>query len=180
MKSLCGFAIASILLCQTAYPEDLLRIPATSYAVEDQLTGIKVTVLIGDFQISPTEVTQREFREIMNYNPSFYKGEDRPVENVTWWEAIRYCNLRSLKERLEPCYNLATGECDLSKNGYRLPTDTEWSYASGPETDIDPGKIHQHANIGSKDTKHAELLIKAIKEVGTKRVASYQPNRFGL
>jgi pimeloyl-ACP methyl ester carboxylesterase len=180
MKSFCGFVIASILLCQTAYPEDLLRIPATSYEVEDQLTGIKVTVLISDFQISPTEVTQREFREIMNYNPSVYRGQDRPAENVTWWEAIRYCNLRSLKEGLEPCYNLATGECDLSKNGYRLPTDAEWSYASGPSTDIDPEKIHQYANIGSKDTKRAELLIKAINEAGTKRVASYQPNRFGL
>jgi len=57
----------------------------------------------------------------MAYNPSFHRGPDLPVENLTWWEAIRYCNLRSIRENLEPCFNLATGSCDLRKNGYRLP-----------------------------------------------------------
>ena len=46
----------------------------------------------------------------MGYNPSYHRGPDLPVENVTWWEAIRYCNLRSITENLEPCFNLTSND----------------------------------------------------------------------
>lgn len=181
MKS--SFALAVILgLCcgRIACPDNLVRIPATSYQFDDQLTGIKVTVSIGEFLMSTTEVTQKDFREVMQYNPSVYKGDDRPVENVSWWEAIRYCNLRSVKEQLQPCYNLATGECDRTRNGYRLPTGAEWDYAYGSPPSLDPKKIHEYANIGTTDTTHAELLVTSVTEGGTKKAGSYPPNRFGL
>ena len=100
-------------------------IPAASYRIVDGITGIEVDVQVSEFIISKTEVTQREFLEIMQYNPSYHQGPEYPVENISWWESIRYCNLRSIKEGLPPCYNLSTGEFDLSRNGYRLPTDAE-------------------------------------------------------
>jgi hypothetical protein len=96
------------------------------------------------------------------------------VENVSWWEAIRYCNLRSLREGLEPCYNLATGDCDFSRNGYRLPTDAEWDHANSGPTPV------EQANVGTRDTKDTDLLVKAVREKGTRQVGSYPPNRFGL
>jgi len=179
VMNLVGTAIWACICFQPVYARDLVRIPATSYDVEDPLTGVKVTVSIDEFLISPTEVTQREFQDITNSNPSFYKGEESPVENVSWWDAIRYCNLRSVKDGLDSCYNLVTGECDLTRNGYRLPTAAEWSYANG-QNSVDPKKAHEYANIGSTDTTHSELLIKAVRETGTRKVASYPPNRFGL
>jgi hypothetical protein len=180
MKSICGLGIVFALLLPAAYSRDLVRIPAASYEVKDQLTGITVNVRVDEFLISPTEVTQQEFEEIMHSNPSVYRGQDRPVENVSWWDAIQYCNLRSLKEGLKPCYNLATGECDFSANGYRLPTDAEWNQAGGGQPAADPKKIHELANIGTSDTKDAGLLVKAIQDKGTTKVASYPPNKFGL
>ena len=161
------------------YGQDrLLIIPATSYEVVDGATGrIKITISVSEFFISPTEVTQREFADIMDFNPSFYKGDDRPVENVSWWDAIRYCNLRSIREGLQPCYSLSTGQCDFSRNGYRLPTSTEWTVAAANFADkLDPN----YANIGIESTTSSHELMKLVNEKGTKKVGSYPPNKFGL
>ena len=65
------------------------------------------------FRIGVTEVTQEQWRQIMGTNPAFFKGDDLPVERVTWDEAVEFCRLLSEKE----------------KKRYRLPTEAEWEYA---------------------------------------------------
>lgn len=159
-------------------PEKLAQIPGTTVTIVDQLTTVPVSVTIGKFLTSPTQVTQQEYEEIIGENPSFYRGADRPVETVTWWEAIRYCNLRSFKEHLEPCYNLETGFCDIRKNGYRLLSDVEWTHASGRPLD-DPDTNPKTANLGNAETTHFQPLMEEMKS-GTKPVGSYPANRYGL
>ena len=66
---------------------NLIEVPGTSLEIVDGSTKIPVTVTLGKFLMSPTQVTQREYAEITGENPSFHRGADLPVETVSWWEA---------------------------------------------------------------------------------------------
>lgn len=104
--------------------------PATEPERDADETRHEMTVQ--DFFMSPTEVSQQEYESVMGNNPSERKGSNLPVENVTWYDAIAFCNALSQREGLTPCYHISgtTVTWRLDANGYRLPTEAEWEYAA--------------------------------------------------
>ncbi len=111
----------------------MVLIPGGSFVMgstngEDDEKPVR-TVKLDAFWMDVTEVTQKSFKELIGKNPSKAKVEDNPVEQLGWFYAAMYCNMRSEKEGLKPCYDSKTMKCDFTANGYRLPTEAEWEYA---------------------------------------------------
>ncbi|MFC1552339.1 SUMF1/EgtB/PvdO family nonheme iron enzyme [Candidatus Latescibacterota bacterium] len=93
-------------------------------------------VTISTFEMSKYEITQGQYESIIGVNPSSFKsGDNYPVEMVSWYDAVIFCNMLSDSDGLERCYDESSWECDFSKNGYRLATEAEWEYACRAETE---------------------------------------------
>ena len=92
-------------------------------------------VTLSSFYLGTHEVTQKAYQQLMGQNPSQFKGDNLPVENVSWHDAVMYCNARSAAENLTPAYVVhgqgkdRTVTWNREANGYRLPTEAEWEYA---------------------------------------------------
>ena len=145
----------------------MVSIPAGTFTMGSPITEVpdradewdekQHSVTLTKFYMSKYQVTQEQYQAVMGSNPSYFKsavaGESGtpgklPVENVSWYDALVFCNRLSIKEGLNPVYKIKGSTdpatwgkpigndstwnavvMDKSKNGYRLPTEAEWEYA---------------------------------------------------
>lgn len=117
-------------------------------------------VCIDDFYMGETEITQKQWKEIMGNNPSYVKGwDDCPVENVSWYDAQEY--IRRINQK--------TGK------KYRLPTEAEWEYAASSG-----GKKEKWAGTNNESEIKDYAWYWDNSEFRTHQVKKKRPNGLGL
>ncbi len=120
------------------------------------------TVTVDDFYIGKYEVTQKQWKEIMGNNPSHFKGDDLPVEKVSWKKVQKFISKLNEKTGLH----------------YRLPTEAEWEYAArgGVET------IHESSNAQYAGSNNIDAVAWYWNNSGheTHPVGTKQPNKLGI
>ena len=130
--------------------KEMVRLPDGEFMLETETSLHKVT-LTRDFLMGKYLVTQALWESVMGSNPSDFKGANRPVEKVSWFDVVSFCNKLSELEGLEPAYgglgdyqvgddqnmdeneieSLSAGiTCNWNAKGYRLPTHAEWLYSA--------------------------------------------------
>jgi formylglycine-generating enzyme required for sulfatase activity len=138
-------------------PEGFVAIPGGTFAMGDALgdgpgigdeTPLHI-VTISPFYMAQAEITKSQWDDVLTWalangyefdNSGSAKAAGHPVNMVNWYDVVKWCNARSEKEGLRPCYTVdgavyRSGRselvvCDWSADGYRLPTEAEWEYAA--------------------------------------------------
>ncbi|MBP6875735.1 MAG: formylglycine-generating enzyme family protein [Candidatus Eisenbacteria bacterium] len=166
--------------------------PAGELCRDSDETQHEVTLTRG-FYVSTTEVTQAEWQATMGWDDSYFDGADRPVETITWFDAVQYCNERSADEGLAAAYTITGATYDghhitggtvtwnQDANGYRLLTEAEWEYAcrAGSASAFCNGGISQ-CYCGSEPNLGLVGWYCGNSSNQTHDVAQKAPNAWGL
>lgn len=108
--------------------QEFIQVPAGTFTMGSPETEswrekdeLPHKVSLDSFYLGRTEVTQAEYERVMHANPSHFKGADLPVDSVSWFDAVRYCNERSLLEGLTPAYTVTESGVTWNRKANGVP-----------------------------------------------------------
>jgi len=193
MKKILLFLVIYIFIVQSVYSQvqnPMIRIQGGTFLMGSPENepgrnwtdeGPQHQVTVSSFYIAKFPVTQAEYQNIMGSNPSHHRGLDLPVEQVSWMDAVNYCNRRSIAEGLTPVYTINGNNVTWNRqaNGYRLLTEAEWEYAcrAGTQTPFYSGTTMDDAGWYQGNTL---VFIDGIRHRSTFPVGQKIPNAWGL
>ncbi|WP_225890874.1 formylglycine-generating enzyme family protein [Streptomyces dioscori] len=161
----------------TRQVNEMIAVPPGQVTLSDRRTRRSWSVELAPYRLGAFPVTQALYARVSGMRPSSADGDQLPVEGVSWWDAVRFCNALSLREGLTPAYAIrADGggvgldvDWDRGADGYRLPTEAEWEHGCRAGT---PGPRY-----GPLDeiAWYRDNSQERVHDVGGKR-----PNQWGL